>query len=303
MRVLLEDPSVDSLLVIFIPPIAGDVGATAQAIRRGADAAANKPILSIFMSAQGAPDVLQPIPSYAFPESAATALARAATYAQWRRRTPEAPFQPVGVEVERARRLVAEAMARGGGWLPPQDAESLLAAFGISTARSRAAETVDDAVAAAQEIGFPVALKAVGPTILHKTEVGGVVLRLGNARAVARSFREMRRRLGPAMTGALVQEMVSGGVEVIVGGTYDPSFGPLVLYGTGGTMVDLYSDVAFRMPPLTERDAADMMPRLEARRFSAAFAEPLRRTRPRCATSCCASRPCSRRARRSWRWT
>jgi acyl-CoA synthetase (NDP forming) len=112
---------------------------------------------------------------------------------------------------------------------------------------------------AGRALGFPAVLKAVGPGILHKTEVGGVVLDLTTEGALSRAYRQMRERLGPAMSGALVQRQVRGGVEVIVGATDDPTFGPLVLYGSGGTLVELQADVAFRLQPLTDADARALL--------------------------------------------
>jgi acyl-CoA synthetase (NDP forming) len=119
--------------------------------------------------------------------------------------------------------------------------------------------TVDDAKRVAAETGFPVVLKACGPTILHKTEVGGVALGLADEASVGKAFSEMAARLKDQMTGALVQKMIPGGVEVVVGATLDPTFGPLVLYGSGGVLVELLNDVTFRIHPLTDVDASEML--------------------------------------------
>jgi acyl-CoA synthetase (NDP forming) len=125
--------------------------------------------------------------------------------------------------------------------------------------RTRYTNDGTEAVAAAVEIGFPVALKATGPAILHKTEVGGVILGLADENAVREAYADLTARLGDRLTGVIVQEMVSGGVEVVVGATLDPTFGPLVLMGSGGVLVELLHDVAFRMHPLTDRDVEEMM--------------------------------------------
>jgi acyl-CoA synthetase (NDP forming) len=124
---------------------------------------------------------------------------------------------------------------------------------------ARPASRWEEVEKAAEQIGFPVALKAVGPTILHKTEVGGVRLGIPDMPSLRDAHREMSARVGDAMTGVLVQEMVAGGVEMIVGATTDPAFGPLVLYGSGGTLVELLADVSLRLPPLTETDVDDML--------------------------------------------
>jgi acyl-CoA synthetase (NDP forming) len=116
-----------------------------------------------------------------------------------------------------------------------------------------------EAAAAAKEIGFPVVLKAVGPTIIHKTEVGGVVLGLRDETAIRDAASDMESRLKGDLTGMVVQRMIPGGVEVVVGATSDPTFGPLVLYGSGGILVELLGDVAFRIHPLTDSDAREMI--------------------------------------------
>jgi acyl-CoA synthetase (NDP forming) len=122
-----------------------------------------------------------------------------------------------------------------------------------------AASTEEEAVAAARAIGRPVAMKAFGPTIVHKTDVGGIVLDLAGDEAIRRAFGGMRQRLGDTMSGVVVQAMVPGGVEMLVGSTFDPSFGPVIACGTGGTLVELFHDVVVRLHPLTDADAADMV--------------------------------------------
>jgi len=258
LKLVLADPNVDSLLAIFIPPIATDADAVASAIVDGTREARDKPVLAIFMSARGAPPILQSIPSYAFPEPAAIALARAVEYGEWRRRPAGAVPEFSDVRADDAREVVGAALARGGGWLDPVECDRMLAAFGIPTASVRLVKDGASAAAAASEIGFPVVLKAVGPSILHKTEVGGVRVGLESAAAVRDAAAQMASRL-EGLTGFLVQAMVPGGVEVIVGVVRDPTFGPLVVYGSGGTLVELLSDVAFRLHPLTDADAAAML--------------------------------------------
>jgi acetyl coenzyme A synthetase (ADP forming)-like protein len=259
LRLLLEDSNVDGVLAIFIPPIAKGAKEVAAAIVAAARGAPEKPVLATFLGEEGAPPSLGRIPSYPFPERAAVALARAASYGEWRREPPGKIPRFPDVQREQARKVVDAALERGGGWLDPSQAETLLSAFGIPTAPIRLVRTADRAAEAARALGFPVALKAVGPTIVHKTEVGGVKLGLASDADVREAFDDLRRRLGDAMTEALVQEQVPGGVEVIVGTTFDPTFGALILYGSGGTLVELVSDVAFRLHPLTDADVSAML--------------------------------------------
>ncbi len=258
LGILLEEENLDSVLVIFIPPIATDAEAVATAIVEGVKGA-RKPVLATFMSAKGTPPVLSAIPCYPFPESAAIALARAAAYGEWRREPPGKVPALSGLDVERARGVVARALAGGGGWLGPLEAEDLLTAFGIPVAAMRLVRDETGAAVAAKALGVPVAVKAVGPTILHKTEVGGVCLNLADKAAVLSACRDLKNRLGDSLTDFLVQAMVPGGVEVLVGVTHDSTFGPLVVYGSGGILVELVADVAFRLHPLTDRDVAAML--------------------------------------------
>jgi acetyl coenzyme A synthetase (ADP forming)-like protein len=259
LRLVLSDPGIDSVLAIFIPPIAVATDAVAEAVVAGTREAGAKPVLAIFMSAKGAPAILRPIPTYPFPESAAIALARATQYGEWLSRPAGVVPDFPDLEPDRARGIVGAALGRRGGWLDPIEARDLLSAFGIPAADLRLAQDAGGAVRAAGDIGFPVALKAVGPSILHKTEVGGVRLGLQNADEVRDAALELEARLGGAMTGILVQAMVPGGAEVIVGVVRDPTFGPLVLYGSGGTLVELVSDVSFRLHPVTDADAREML--------------------------------------------
>jgi acetyl coenzyme A synthetase (ADP forming)-like protein len=258
-RALLRDERVDSLIVIFIPPLIIDPEAVAAAIVAGAKDAGDKPVLANFMSAKGTPEILARIPSYIFPEAAAAALARVTAYGEWRRRPAGIVPAFDDIRADEARAIVERALARGGGWLSPVEVHELFSAAGIPVAKSRFAASADEAVKAAREISFPVALKAAGPTILHKTEAGCIVLNLKDEAEVRNAYAGMLSRLKDDLTGVITQEMVAGGVEVVVGATLDTTFGPLVMYGSGGILVELLNDVAFRINPLTAADVQEMM--------------------------------------------
>ena len=258
-RLLLADENVDSLIVIFIPPLVTDPEAVAAAIVEGAKEAGDKPLLANFMCAEGVPEILSKIPSYVFPEAAASALARLTSYGEWRHRPPGTVPAFADIRADDARAVVERALARGGGWLSPIEVHDLFTSVGIPVAKTRFVSNADEAAKAAAAIGFPVALKAAGPTILHKTEAGGVALGLSDEAAIRNIYADMVGRLGADLTGVLVQEMVPGGVEVVVGSTIDPTFGPLILYGSGGILVELLNDVAFRINPLTDTDVQEMI--------------------------------------------
>ena len=265
-RLLLADDGVDSVVIIFIPPLVTKAGEVAQAITAGAAGTA-KPVLANFISSRGAPRELAPIPSYLFPEAAVTALARATAYGAWRRRPKGSIPALPHIDADAARAVIDEALARGGGWLTPEEAQRLMDAVGVRTARAQLADTADAAAAAARSMGYPVALKAVGPEIVHKTEIGGIVLELRDEPALRAAVHSLESRLGGAMTATLVQQMVPGGVELLVGGVVDPTFGPLVACGSGGVLVDLIGDTTFRLHPLTDLAAADMVEGLKSVRL------------------------------------
>lgn len=268
VRTVLDDPGIDALVVIFVPPLVTRADEVAAAIDAGAADAGDKPVVACFLGRQGvateagdAVDQGRRIPSYAFPESAAAALARAAAHAEWLRRPAGSVPAIGGIDVERARTLVTDAL-RGhpdGLWLDPDVAMELCSCFGIPNARLERAGTADDAAAVAAKLGFPVALKAASGAIVHKSDVGAVTLGLTSPDAVREAFRAMAARLGDAMGGAVVQTMVEPGVETIVGITHDPSFGPLVLFGMGGTAAELLRDTALRIVPITDVDAHEVV--------------------------------------------
>ena len=163
LAIILTDENVDSVLTIFIPPLVTEPDAVAAAIASAAPEANGKPILGIFMRAEGAPAALASIPSYAFPESAARALARVTHYGAWRAKAVGDVLSFPDVRRDDLRTLVDEVLTRGGGWLTTDESRRLLAAAGIASAPTSSVASADEAVAEADRMGYPVALKAVGP--------------------------------------------------------------------------------------------------------------------------------------------
>lgn len=267
VEAVMADPNVDALIVIFVPPLAIQVEDIARAVLDAARSLREpKPILTVFMSARGVPELLREgdltLPSYAFPESAARALSKAVHYAQWRSIPPEAPTRPAGIDRDDALALVAQVLARGGGWLHPGEVERLLTSYGIPLVQQRVVSSPEEAGDAAQALGGQVALKAIAPGLVHKTDIGGVALALQGREAVVEEALRMNRRLcaaGYRAEGYLVQAMAPPGTEMIVGVVEDPSFGPLVACGAGGILAELLGDVSIRLAPLTARDASAML--------------------------------------------
>jgi acetate---CoA ligase (ADP-forming) len=275
VELVVTSGEVDAAIVIFIPPLLTEAAEVASAVRAAA-AAGTVPVLTVIMSADRLPrepdDAGVRLPTYRFPEDAARALARAAEYGSWRERPegrlPELP----GMRRDEAAALLAAALAEGGTtggpgespprWLAPDEVASLLDCYGLPLAEWRLAGTPEAAGAAAEELGGPVALKAVAPRLLHKTEARGVLLGLSGAEQVQAAAREMAAAVaaaGHTVERFLVQRMVGEGVELLVGVVNDASFGPVVACGAGGTAVELLKDVAVRITPLTDRDAAEMV--------------------------------------------
>jgi len=263
IEAVLADPNVDSLLTIFIPPIVTSAEEVAKAIQAAA-AGTTKPVLATFMGVQNTLAVGN-IPTYLFPESAAVALAHVTDYAAWRRQPIAAPPHLVEFNRDAVRALVAKALSSGGGWLDPIAVTELLRAAGVTTADARVARTATEVEKAAASIGFPVAIKGLGETLLHKTEAGAVKLGLKDVAAVQSAASALQAQLGERLDGILVQQMVSDGVEMVVGGLNDRLIGPVIMAGTGGIFVELLGDTSFRMCPLTEPEAIALIDDLKGR--------------------------------------
>jgi acetyl coenzyme A synthetase (ADP forming)-like protein len=267
LEAILRDEQIDSVITIFIPPLVTDPAEVGAAVADAARSAGKKPVLGVFMRAEGAPATLSQIPCYAFPESAALALSRVATYARWRARTPDVRRPIARFDRDGIRSIVDDVLRRGGGWAAAADVQALLFAAGIDFPVARIANERDTVVAAADELGYPVALKALGPKLLHKSERRAVSLNLETREDVQAAYDDLRRRLGDDMASVLVQQMVPNGVEMIVGAIHDPSFGPVIACGTGGVLVDVIADTAFRLHPLTPTDAREMIAELRGERL------------------------------------
>ncbi len=263
------DPNVDAVVAIYVPPLITKPDEVAAAIARGAaNVPRDKPIATVFMSASGTPALLSrgprgAIPSYSYPENAAMALAAAARYEAWRAR-PTGERLRLARDREQAVRVWASEVRTSDGWVAFDDLARLLAIAGVRVAEHRTcAPEPRAAMEAARALGFPVVLKAIVPGLVHKTDAGGVALDLRDVDAVAAAAGDMRARLSPI--GFVVQRQLARGVEAIVGVTSDPSLGPLLVAGIGGTAVELYKDVAFRVTPVTNLEARAMLDELRGR--------------------------------------
>ncbi|MCC6223679.1 MAG: GNAT family N-acetyltransferase [Thermoleophilia bacterium] len=255
LPLLLADPGLDAVVVLFVPAATVGADAVAGAVARGTAAGASgKPVLAVVMSEEGIPRGLRDtagVAAFAYPESAAAALGRAADRADWLRRPAGTVPALPGLSAAAARSVVEGALGRGGGWLGADELRSLLAAYGVPLVAERAVTTVEEAVAAAGELGFPAVVKTATPGI-HKVDVGGVALGL----ATADDVRAAAERIGPPL---LVQPQVRGNAEFLAGLVQDPVFGPLVAFGPGGSLAELVGEASFRIAPLTDVDAGELV--------------------------------------------
>jgi acyl-CoA synthetase (NDP forming) len=264
--ILTQCQEVDALIAIFTPPLVTQARDVVAAIHSAAhDSPRRIPVLGVLMSKDSSPMAVTErevtLPHYPFPEDAARALARAARYAAWRM-LPEEPAPVLeGVDRDRATAVIASATGHGDGWMQPASAAELLACYGIPLVEARIADSPHEAARLARELGGSVALKAIAPGVLHKTEAGGVRLEL-KAAAVERAAKQMSsafRRAGHEVESFQLQPMVPGGVEMIVGVVQDERFGPILACGAGGTATELLKDVAVRITPIARGDARRMV--------------------------------------------
>ena len=297
VKLLLDDPDIDAVLALYVPLLMTKPIEVAGAIQRAA-AGSSKPVLTCLLGTEGLADAWThlrnaQLPAYHFPENAIFALARAAQHGRWLARPADkvstfssppresvqawlrgkqagagelgAPGVATGVGVA----AVRVAAAREDRWLAPDAVNGLLHAYGIRTPRQQIVLGEDEAVAVAASFGTAVALKVVSASIVHKSDAGGIALDLRTPADVRAAYRAMMDRLAAGgrrkeLSGVLVQGMIgaNGGVETFVGLTEDASFGTLIAFGLGGTRLELNRDVVFRVNPISDVDATDMLTQL-----------------------------------------
>jgi acetate---CoA ligase (ADP-forming) len=267
IEALAASGEVDFVIAIFTPPLVTRATDVLRAIHRAAARIpASVPLLSVFMSKDSTPRVVRhggiAIPHYPFPEDAAHALALAARYAAWRALPDEPLPQLDGIDHDRAAAVIASALAAEPGWMSPQAVQELITCYGIQLVETVFSASPHDAGRAAAKLGASVALKAVVPGLLHKSDAGAVRLGLHGSRAVETAAAEMEKVFEAEERrplGYQVQRMADHGVEMIVGVVQDQHFGPVLACGAGGTATELVNDVAVRITPITAGEAHRMV--------------------------------------------
>ena len=273
------DPNVDSVLSCFIPPLTTVDEDVAAAVRHAAERS-DKPTLATFLGMRGVDDghssvegtgegsgASESIPVYAMPEDAVRALAAATKYAAWRAKDRGSEVVPDGVNRRIAEDIVETVLSvtPQGRALGEDEAAALLAAYGIQVWDSRAVDDLDEALAAAEDLGYPVVLKSVSPLVRHQGGITGVRLDLHSPEALTEAWEALTERLRPLRADDfVVQRMAGPGVPIVVTSDEDPLFGPVVGFSVAGMPTELLGDVAYRIPPLTDVNVAELLTAIKA---------------------------------------
>jgi acetate---CoA ligase (ADP-forming) len=268
LQAVLADNNVDGVIVICVPQMMMNLEAISTVISQQVTFA-DKPVFAVYMATGDIEPSLRildaaQIPHYRFPEDAARALGAMSRYIQWRKRPRTEYMRFDDVQSDKVREILHSAQREGRKFLPEPEAHAVLSAYGLPMSRSRLVHSEDEAVIAAGEIGYPVVMKIVSPDIVHKVDVGGVRLNLQSNADVKKAYAELipqvqAARHGVKIWGVLIQEMVRNGKETILGMKRDPHFGPLLMFGLGGIYVEVFRDVIFRMAPIRELGARNMI--------------------------------------------
>jgi acetyltransferase len=270
VEAVLDDPQVNGVIAAFVPPLGIRNQDVAQAIVDAAAGPRDKPVLAVLMGREGLPQGLADlnaagIPGYRFPESAVRALSAMHRQGVWQRR-PAGEVRTFDVDEAGVREIIERARAEGRTKLSETEVMVVLEAYGIPVAPWIVAWNQEGAHLAAEELGYPVVLKTISPKIVHKSDVGAVYVGIEDAQELDRAWEQVAmeapRRAGISdddVEGVLVQKMVSGGKETIVGMTSDPQFGPVLMFGLGGIYVEALGDVVFRVHPVSDVDAGEMV--------------------------------------------
>jgi len=268
LDIVLDDPNVDIMLILLTPQAMTDPARTAQALVKTCRQKPAKPVLACFLGASRVEEGIRilrdgKIPQYDTPESAVAAIKVMADYVRWRNR-PKRVVKLFPVNRRKVENIIERHLRRGDREIGETDSKEILEAYGFKTPEGAIATTPEQAANIAQQIGYPVVLKIWSSEIVHKSDVGGVKLGLNSEQEVKDAFDLMmyripKKRPDAQILGVLVEKMYKIGKEVILGMNRDPSFGPLMMFGMGGVMVEALKDVSFYLAPLTEDEAKQML--------------------------------------------
>jgi len=276
---VLDDESVDCGLVLLTPQAMVDLKKVAETIASVGPRAGKTLLASILGLTDITPavDELEShnIPHYTFPESAVRALAAMAEYQRWVTR-PRTQIKHFKVDIRRAQEVIANAKHAGLTNLPQDDALTILGAYGLPVIKTETASSKREAIASAKRIGYPVAMKIISPDVVHKIDIGGVKLDLNSDQETSEAYDEILKNVktrvpNARIEGVLLQEYITGGTETIIGIHRDPKFGPLLMFGLGGIYVEAYRDVSFRLAPIRELSADNMITQIRGSKILQGF--------------------------------
>ncbi|MBN2382221.1 acetate--CoA ligase family protein [bacterium] len=273
LEAVLADEAIDSVLTIFVPPMVTGSLEIVETINRTSKQF-TKPVLGCFM---GRRDVFQKIeldpgemlPIYSYPESAAKALEAMVRYRNWRERG-QGQIRDFQVDRNKAEAILNRVQHEGRHWLSDGEVAELLEAYGFPLPPSILVSDLAGAQAAVQEIGYPIVLKVIAPGLLHKSDLGGVLVDIRTDQELAQGIMTLSEKMARVESSypdyqIMVQKMIKGGQETIMGMSLDPGFGPLLMFGLGGIYVEILKDVAFRISPISDRSAREMIESLKTR--------------------------------------
>ena len=264
---VLEDPNVDAVLIILTPQAMTEIEKTAEVISEISNRT-SKTMATSFMGGKRIERSLKimcqrKVPNYPFPERAVSAIEAMYKYALWQKK-PIPEINKINVQKERVLSIFEKIKQTGHHHMDEKDAKEAISIYGFRIPKSILATSEAEAVKVAEEIGYPVVLKISSPDILHKSDFGGVVIGVKNEAEVRRHFcditqKAQRLMLDAEIKGVLVQQMIAGGKEIILGMSRDPQFGPLIMFGLGGIYVEVLKDVSFRIAPIGKEEAEEMI--------------------------------------------
>ena len=261
-KILLSDPGVDMLLAIFVPQAITPVNDVARNVIAAAQSA-DKPVVCCLVGGESITEAIRilnehDVPFYQDPNRAARALAGLVRYQALRTRPDITPQPVLDIDRTAAYELLTQAWSESEtAFTDPATAARIVATYGIQVPAAEVVTEVETAIEVAEDLGYPVALKLIARDVVHKADVGGVALNLEGPDAVRDAFQRMGK--GRAKPRMMVQQMAPRGVEVILGAQHDVQFGPLLMFGLGGALVEVLRDVAFRLAPIHPQDAEDMI--------------------------------------------
>jgi len=274
LNVVKNDKKFDTIIPIFVPPVTIDQMDVAKSMLEGIKGT-DKTVLACFMgTGESKEGVLylkrNGVPVYEFPEAIAKTLSELYSLRKWIER-PRGKFKKFKVDKNEVQQILDNAVAAGDDAVTGETALEILNHYGIPAASNVVAYSEKEAVAAADKFGYPVVVKVNTPSILHKTELGAVIVDLRTPKEVRKAFSDLKKKVTSITKGkskerfsVFIQEMVSGGIETVLGMITDPSFGPLIMFGLGGIYVEILKDVAFRISPLNDKNIEEMIRSLKS---------------------------------------